>query len=134
MIEALAVLLLCQLGGEAIRLAVGLPLPGSIVGMALLFAWLRLRPDEHAEMKSVAGKLIAALPLLLTPYAMGLLDQMPELRAHGIALLIICFLSTLATILVTAAVFQWVARRTDAPVGEGGAMASDRFDGKENGQ
>ena len=36
MIGAVALLLACQLAGEALHVATGLPLPGSVTGMLLL--------------------------------------------------------------------------------------------------
>ena len=44
MLAAIAALLVCQLTGEAVVRAVGLPFPGPVVGMILLFvliAWRR---------------------------------------------------------------------------------------------
>ena len=40
MIGAIALLLVCQLAGEAVHRLTGLPLPGSVIGMVLLLAWL----------------------------------------------------------------------------------------------
>ena len=43
MIEAILILLGCQLAGEAASRAFGLPVPGPVLGMALLFAALQLQ-------------------------------------------------------------------------------------------
>jgi holin-like protein len=40
MIEAFALLLLCQLAGEILSLGLGLPMPGPVIGLLLLFAGL----------------------------------------------------------------------------------------------
>ena len=59
MIAAIALILGCQLAGEALHLLTGLPLPGPVIGMVLLFGWLKLVPREYAALKSVSGWLIA---------------------------------------------------------------------------
>ncbi|NIQ25900.1 MAG: CidA/LrgA family protein, partial [Gammaproteobacteria bacterium] len=43
MIESLTVLLVCQLAGEVIARASGIPLPGPVIGMAILFFGLMIR-------------------------------------------------------------------------------------------
>jgi holin-like protein len=43
MIAALATLLAFQLAGEALRAALHLPVPGPVIGMALLLVWLVIR-------------------------------------------------------------------------------------------
>jgi len=43
MLEALTLILTCQLIGEVMVLVSGLPVPGPVLGMLLLLAWLFLR-------------------------------------------------------------------------------------------
>ena len=112
MVAAITLLLACQLIGEAINRLTGLPLPGPVIGMFLLLAWLKLRPGERPALKAVTGWLIAHFSILFVPATMGLVDQGPALSAHGVAIIVACVASTLLTIAVTALTFQWVARRS----------------------
>ncbi|MBL8489801.1 MAG: CidA/LrgA family protein [Rhodocyclaceae bacterium] len=48
MIAAITLLLLFQLAGEAIALYLALPVPGPVIGMALLFLALALRGGPEA--------------------------------------------------------------------------------------
>lgn len=114
MIAAVALIFLCQLLGEALNRVTGLPLPGPVIGMFLLFGWLKLRPAERPELKSVASWLIAHFSILFVPATLGLVDQGPALRTQGLAIVAACTLSTLLTMAVTALVFRWVAARTEA--------------------
>ncbi len=116
MIPAIALLLACQLIGEVVHRLTGLPLPGPVIGMALLFAWLQLRPGEHASLKQVANWLIGHFAVLFIPATMGLVDQGPALRAHGLALVAACVVSTIVTAAVTAITFDRVARRVGTEV------------------
>ena len=110
MAAAITLLLACQLIGEAINRLTGLPLPGAVIGMFLLLAWLKLRPGERVELKAVAGWLIAHFSILFVPATMGLVDQGLALSAHGIAIIAACVASTLLTIAVTAFTFQRTAQ------------------------
>jgi putative effector of murein hydrolase LrgA (UPF0299 family) len=49
MIAGLAALLVCQLTGEAVARLFGLPVPGPVIGMALLFAILLRRPASGSS-------------------------------------------------------------------------------------
>ena len=44
MLGALVLLLGCQLAGDTVARAIALPVPGPVLGMALLFGLLVLRP------------------------------------------------------------------------------------------
>ncbi|MFV0623502.1 CidA/LrgA family protein [Sphingomonas sp. ac-8] len=111
MIAAIALLLFCQLIGEALNRGLGVPLPGPVLGMFLLFAWLKLRPRERVELKAVTTWLIGHFAVLFVPATMGLVDEGPALARDGIAILVACGVATLLTLAVTALVFHWAAAR-----------------------
>ncbi|NLC35862.1 MAG: CidA/LrgA family protein, partial [Alcaligenaceae bacterium] len=50
MIEGLIKLLAFQVAGEAFVFALSLPIPGAVVGMALLFFYLVIRGREDADL------------------------------------------------------------------------------------
>ena len=52
MLAALATLLVCQLAGEVIVRALSLPLPGPVVGMALLFFAMLTRAPAGSKAAS----------------------------------------------------------------------------------
>ena len=54
MLNAITLLLLFQLAGEAIALLFALPVPGPVIGMALLFAALSLRGGPSGELRETA--------------------------------------------------------------------------------
>lgn len=113
MIEAIALLIVCQLSGEAVRRLSGLPLPGPVIGMVLLLGWLALVRRERPALESVSGWLLAHLSLLLIPSSVGLIEQGATLSRYGLGLLVATAVSTVLTMLVTVAVFRWAARRLE---------------------
>ncbi|MGC3230215.1 CidA/LrgA family protein, partial [Pseudomonas aeruginosa] len=75
--------------------AIGLPLPGGVVGLAalfLLFASGLLRP---AWLQAGAGLLLAELLLFFIPALMRLLDYGALLRSEGWRIVLVIMLSTL---------------------------------------
>ncbi|MDP3410405.1 CidA/LrgA family protein [Bosea sp. (in: a-proteobacteria)] len=117
MIAALTLLLGCQLVGEAVTRLLGLPVPGPVIGMALLFLGLRLRPaaaQEGAPLATVAGVLLAHLSLLFVPAGTGIVRHAGALIAHGPGLIVALVVSTALTLVVTAFVFVKVAALVDS--------------------
>ncbi|MFC2970058.1 CidA/LrgA family protein [Acidimangrovimonas pyrenivorans] len=115
MIPALTVILLCQLAGEVAARALGLPLPGPVIGMALLLAALVLSPRLVARVRPVAQGILGNLSLLFVPAGVGVVGHLGVLTREGPALLVALVLSTVLAIAVGALVFAAVARL----VGEG---------------
>lgn len=128
MISALTLLLACQLAGEALARLTSLPVPGPVIGLALLFVGLRLRAFrgragaaiDDTPLGALAGLLLAHLSLLFVPAGTGIVRHAGALAAHGPGLIAALLLSTALTLLVTAFVFVRVARlvdsrETDAP-------------------
>ncbi len=119
MIRALALLLLCQLAGEAVSRGVGLPVPGPVLGLLILFAGLQFSASrqrisaetiDQTEMGRTADGLLQALALLFVPAGAGVVQHLGLLGKHGLSLVIALIGSTVITLLVTTFVFQAVRR------------------------
>jgi holin-like protein len=127
MIEAVTAVLLCQLAGEGLARLFGLPVPGPVIGLALMFAALvirgRLLPEAPAPqdtpLGALAGFLLANLSLLFVPAGVGIIGQSEVLARHGTGLIAALVVSTAATLAVTALVFKAVSARL-APDPDGG--------------
>ncbi|WP_102958008.1 CidA/LrgA family protein [Mangrovicella endophytica] len=101
MLNAITAIFLCQLAGEAISAATGLPLPGPVIGMALLFAILAIRGSVPSSLARVGNGLLAHLSLLFVPAGAGIMLHLSRLEGEVLPLGIVLIASTLATILVT---------------------------------
>ena len=120
MIGAIALLLTCQLFGELTQRLLGLPLPGSVIGMLYLLGWLAVVRREQPTLGAVTGWLTAHLSIMFVPAAVGLIDEGAILSRYGVALVTATVISTLVTMPVTLWAFRWAVRRIDAR-GEGEA-------------
>lgn len=115
MIGAIALLLVCQLAGEAVHRLTGLPLPGSVIGMVLLLAWLALVPRERLTLTQVTGWLTAHLSIMFVPAAVGVMEEGAILSRYGVGIVVAVVVSTLLTLAVTALAFRAVAGREPEP-------------------
>jgi putative effector of murein hydrolase LrgA (UPF0299 family) len=58
MLAAFTLILVCQIAGEALVRGAGLPLPGPVIGMLLLFLLMRLRLPLPPELNDAADVLL----------------------------------------------------------------------------
>lgn len=112
MIWHIAVLLLCQLAGEVIVKALGVGIPGPVLGMAFLVIILVLRPVFAEHMKTTANGLLAHLSLLFVPAGVGIIGHLGRLGSDGVGIVVAIVASTVLAIAVAALVFVGVARLT----------------------
>ena len=110
MLESLTVILLCQLCGELIVVETGIPLPGPVVGMALLFIGLLLRGRIPEELGHAGDALLANLSLLFVPAGVGVMTHLSLLESQWLPISVSLIVSTLLTIAVTGAAMSWLQR------------------------
>ena len=122
MIHGFVVLLLCQLAGEAASRGFGLPVPGPVLGLVVLFLGLRWHARRHpaeAEppegLARVSDGLLRTLALLFVPAGAGVVQHLGLLREHGAALAAALVVSTALTLVATVFAFRAVARRLGEP-------------------
>lgn len=111
MIGGLAVLLLCQLAGEATARLLGLPVPGPVLGMALLFAVLLARGGEVPKgLADTADALLRVLGLLFVPAGVGVMLHLPEIARDWAPIALAILAGTLLTVGVTGLLAQRLLR------------------------
>ena len=98
----LAVLLGLYLLGCQLALWLTLPIPGGVIGMALLLLAFAFGWVKPAALQLGAGLLMAEMPLFFIPALMSLLDYGALLRNDGWRILLVIAASTLMVMLVTA--------------------------------
>lgn len=96
--------------GEAMRALIPLPIPASVYGLALLFTALMTGILRLDQVKRAADFLIAIMPVMFIPAAVGLLDAWDSLRPVLLPVCVITAVSTVAVMGVTGRVTQRVLR------------------------
>ena len=102
-------LLVFQCIGEVLVRATGVPVPGPVVGMVLLFAGLRWRaaraaatPPEPAGLTIAADGLLKHLSLLFVPAGVGVMLHASRLADEWLAIAVALLVSTVAAIAAAA--------------------------------
>lgn len=113
MIFGLLQILFFQGLGEVVSKFVLPNLPGPVIGLILLLAWLMLRGAVNPPLASVADSFSQHLGLLFVPAAVGVVMFLPELRAHALAVLAALLGSVVLTIATTALVLKVLCKEAE---------------------
>jgi holin-like protein len=111
MLSALATLLLFQCLGEALSMLLHLPIPGPVIGLLLLFAYLLVRPEAVSTIEPTALELLRHLSLLFVPAGVGIMVAADSVRGSVLAIVVALVVSTSLGIAVTALVTRALLRR-----------------------
>ncbi len=102
MLAGITLLLCYQLAGEVLVVALGLPLPGPVLGMLLLLATLVLRASTAATVEAPAEGLLGHLSLLFVPAGVGVMVHGQRLGGEWLPIVVALVVSTLLTLLAVA--------------------------------
>jgi putative effector of murein hydrolase LrgA (UPF0299 family) len=116
LLPAFTILLLFQCLGEGAVFLLGVPVPGPVAGMVLLFVALLLWPSLQARIEAAANALLGHLSLLFVPAGVGIVAAAGSGSGHWLAIAASLVVSTLLTMAVTALIL-----RKMKPEGEGDA-------------
>lgn len=109
-INGITLLLIYQLVGEVLALSLGLPVPGPVLGMILLFLSLMLRGRSTSALEQSSSSLLNHLSLLFVPAGVGMMVHLNLIAAQWLPILLTLVLSTLITLAATAGIFWFSAR------------------------
>lgn len=119
MIRGITYLLGFWFVGEAVVALTGLPVPGAVVGMLLLFGWLQWRrPAPDAALVRAGDGLLKHLQLLFVPAGVGVVAYAAQMRENAVPLLVGFGVSWLVVIVGLGWFVQLLAR-DPAPTEEG---------------
>jgi holin-like protein len=116
MIDGLVRILLFQGIGEVIAHFV-LPLvPGPVIGLVLLLAFLVWRGRVSEGVELVSSAFMRYLGVLFVPAAVGVVMYWPHLQRQALPIAVALIVSVIATIAVAALLAKWLDRKKpDAP-------------------
>lgn len=107
----LMIIFTISLIGESVSSLLSLPVPGSIIGLILLFLalqmkWLRLR---HVSL--VGNFLLANMTILFLPPAVGIMDKFDVISPYLLPIVLIIVGALIINVIVIALVVQFVKQR-----------------------
>ena len=119
MLTGLLWLLACQLVGQLVVDATGVPVPGPVVGMVLLLVVLVVRdPPDDSPVHRTADAVLPHLQLLFVPAGVGIVAYAGVLRDDLVAVLVALAGSWVLGLAVVGLLADRLGRRTrvvDAP-------------------
>jgi holin-like protein len=124
MLAGLTWLLVFQCLGEALVYLTGLPVPGPVVGMLLLFVGLRVRGTIPLALSTAATGLLQHLSLLFVPAGVGVMLHFGRVADEWPAIVAAIVASTVLAIAVTAIVMRALVRRQPAAAALAGGPAA----------
>lgn len=119
MIHTFTLLLLFQLAGEMLVRLFGLPIPGPVIGMVLLFVTLLCRDHVGHELRANAAAFLQHMSLLFVPAGVGVMVHVSRVAKEWLPITASLVLSTFAGMAVTAwVILALLPRRTEEKSGD----------------
>jgi holin-like protein len=106
----LALLMVIYLIGNQVVLVTGLPIPGNVVGVALLYLLLNLGWVRLEHVQDAADFLLRHLVFFFIPVAVDLMNWGSLFYRYGLMLALAVIISTILTFLGTGLMAQWLRR------------------------
>ncbi len=94
----------------------GFPVPGSIVGIGMLFALLKCKIIRLEWIELGSQWLLAEMLLFFIPAFVGIIDYKSLLADHGIAIVVIIAISLLAVMICSGFIGQQLSARKERQV------------------
>jgi holin-like protein len=101
---------ICFISEAAVRLF-RLPVPGGVLGMALLLALLWARVVKLEHVKQISDALLSVMALFLVPSAVAILNDHQAVRGYWLPFLGVIVLSTAITLAVTGGLASLLLRK-----------------------
>lgn len=96
--------------GELLHYCLPLPIPASIYGIVLLFVALELKWVKVKDIRETSSFLIAVMPVMFIPAAVGLIDSYKSIGNSWFAYIVVTVLSTFIVMGVSGYITQLVIR------------------------
>ena len=97
--------------GELLHYILPLPIPASIYGIVLLFVALKLKWVKVKDIRETSSFLIAVMPVMFIPAAVGLIDSWKSIGNSWLEYIIVTVLTTFVVMGVSGWITQFVIQR-----------------------
>lgn len=115
-LSVLQVILLFLISVAMNRLAelLHLPIPGSILGIIVIFALLKTKVIKLTWIEQGANLLLAELLLFFIPSAVGIMKYIPLLESDGVRILVVVISSTFIVMLSSGLIASKITKRKES--------------------
>lgn len=109
-LNGITLLLVYQLVGEVTVRLLGVPIPGPVLGMVMLFITLWIRGSTPESVETASTGLLSHLSLLFVPAGVGMMAHFSRIADEWLPITLALLLSTVITMVATALVMQLTTR------------------------
>jgi len=117
----LMIIFMISLVGEGISSVFHLPVPGSIIGLVLLFLALQFKLLRLRHISMVGNFLLANMTILFLPPAVGIMDKFQVIAPYLLPIMLIVLGAIVLNVCVIAVVVQLLKTRFEGDYEEGDA-------------
>ncbi|EGC22899.1 CidA/LrgA family protein [Streptococcus sanguinis] len=117
----LMIIFMISLVGEGISSVFHLPVPGSIIGLVLLFLALQFKLLRLRHISMVGNFLLANMTILFLPPAVGIMDKFQVIAPYLLPIILIVLGAIVLNVCVIAVVVQLIKIRFEGDYEEGDA-------------
>lgn len=96
--------------GKTVAFFSGLPIPGAVIGLILLFIALNLRLIHYKSLEPATNFLLSHMTLFFVPVGVGLIQYTDLLSQHWLAILVSSAISTLLVLVIVGWCYQRLAK------------------------
>lgn len=114
MVKGFIILIGLLLIGQILSEGLSLPIPGSVIGMVMLFFGLVIFKTVPEDLGKVADGLVAHIGLLFVPAGAGISLYLGLIADNWLVIVLASFGSTFLTLVFTALVFKAMSKGGDA--------------------
>ncbi len=115
----LMIIFMISLVGEGISSVFRLPVPGSIIGLVLLFLALQFKLLRLRHISMVGNFLLANMTILFLPPAVGIMDKFQVIAPYLLPIILIVLGAIVLNVCVIAVVVQLIKTRFEGDYEEG---------------
>ena len=115
----LMIIFMISLVGEGISSVFHLPVPGSIIGLVLLFLALQFKLLRLRHISMVGNFLLANMTILFLPPAVGIMDKFQVIAPYLLPIILIVLGAIVLYVCVIAVVVQLIKTRFEGDYEEG---------------
>ncbi len=111
MLKALLLFVGLQILGDLIVQVAGLLIPGSVMGMSILFIFLIIKNDIPVLLEQGSNEILKYLALIFVPAGVGIVKYLGLLKNEWLIILIAPTVSTLITVLMIIVLYQILRKK-----------------------
>ena len=109
-LKQIGIIGLVSFAAEVMEYFIPVPVPASVYGLIIMFILLVTGVLKLSDVENVADFFLSIMPFFFVAPTVSLMTSFDAIKGSVIKLLFACFISTVAVIVVTGAVAQFIVR------------------------